>query len=92
MEPFLGFFHQSSKSFVVAASRGHIFATFRLGRLRVLRAARLVVLVQPPVRGVSGREGLARPSRSAAAGREAGHEASRAGRATCSAREIGSPS
>src|SRR5215831_7812738 len=30
MEPFLGFFHQSSKSFVVAASRGHIFATFRL--------------------------------------------------------------
>ena len=39
MEPFLGFFHQSSKSLVVAARRGHIFATFCLGRLRVLRAA-----------------------------------------------------
>ena len=39
MEPFLGFFHQSSKSFVVAARRGHIFATLSLGRLRILRAA-----------------------------------------------------
>ena len=39
MEPFLGFFHQSSKSFAVAARRGHIFATLCLGRLRVLRAA-----------------------------------------------------
>jgi len=28
MEPFLGFFHQSSKSLVVGARRGHIFATF----------------------------------------------------------------
>jgi hypothetical protein len=41
----------------VATRRGHIFATFCLGR----------------------------------AGREAGHGASRVGRATCSAREIGSP-
>ena len=33
IEPFLGFFHQSSKSLVVAAeARGHIFATFCLGR------------------------------------------------------------
>jgi len=39
MEPFLGFFHQSSKSLVVAARCGHIFATFCLGRLRVSRAA-----------------------------------------------------
>jgi len=39
MEPFLGFFHQSSKSLVAAARRAHIFARFRLGRLRVLRAA-----------------------------------------------------
>src|SRR5262249_38082121 len=39
MEPFLGFFHQSSKSRVVAARRGHIFATFCLGPLRVSRAA-----------------------------------------------------
>src|SRR5262249_57614097 len=39
MEPFLGFFHQSSKSRVVAARRGHIFATFCLGRLRVSRPA-----------------------------------------------------
>jgi hypothetical protein len=39
MEPFLGFFHQSSKSLVVAARCGHIFATFCVGRLRVLRAA-----------------------------------------------------
>ena len=30
MEPFLGFFHQPSKSLVVAARCGHIFATFRL--------------------------------------------------------------
>ena len=41
----------------MATRRGHIFATFCLGR----------------------------------AGREAGHGASRVGRATCSAREIGSP-
>jgi hypothetical protein len=39
MEPFLGFFHESSKSLVVAARCGHIFATFCVGRLRVLRAA-----------------------------------------------------
>src|SRR5262249_12506491 len=56
MEPFLDFFHQSSKSLVVAARRGHIFATFCLSR----------------------------------AG-EAGHDASRAGRATYSTRETGSP-
>jgi len=54
MEPFLGFFHQSSKSLVVAARRGHIFATFRRGlSARLTRRSRLVVLGQPPARGVS---------------------------------------
>ena len=52
MEPFLGFFHQSSKSLVVAARRGHIFATF-WPSARLTRRCRLVVLGQPPARGVS---------------------------------------
>jgi len=47
-------FHQSSKSLVVAARRGHIFATFCLGRpARLTRRCRLVVLGQPLARGVS---------------------------------------
>jgi len=93
MEPFLGFFHQSSKSFAVAARRGHIFATLCLGRLRVLRAAVGLSFAWPAT--CSRRLGpkvFARPSRSASAGREAGHDASRARRARCSARESGSPS
>ena len=44
MESFLGFFHQSSKSLVVAARRGHISATFRLGRPRVRTAVGLSCL------------------------------------------------
>jgi len=78
----LASFTSHRRSFAVAARRGHIFATLCLGRLRVLRAAVGLSFAWPAT--CSRRLGpkvFARPSRSASAGREAGHDRSRTGRA-----------
>jgi hypothetical protein len=59
MEPFLGFFHQSSKSLVRGRKvRSHFRHILPWPSARLTRRCRLVVPGQPPARGVSVRRSL----------------------------------